>query len=317
MQLIGIELSQTYIKYIEVIKKRQKLLIKNGQLLKITSSYDQKKVVRWIQKINPKYRRKKMIVVVNDFRTIIRQLILPCESELTISQQLEMKPEIYLPIERGTHQVRFKILKPLEEQKEKMVVQFVAVPNLVINSAIQLAKNLKSRLVSINIPSEALTTLFSGDKPSIGCVGQNVLLLDIGIGITKILVIESNGGYLVRFVQFGIQHMKAIAQAYFEETYQTFNKNNLIKLIYLQIDYYIVLEIERLLKFYETRYASFNIQGIYLMSELKIEEEFKIREYISRALNIETYSITHIKDVESQIQNIIPFLYLIGAIKAL
>lgn len=317
MQLIGIELSQTYIKYIEVIKKRQKLLIKNGQLLKITSSYDQKKVVRWIQKINPKYRRKKMIVVVNDFRTIIRQLILPCESELTISQQLEMKPEIYLPIERGTHQVRFKILKPLEEQKEKMVVQFVAVPNLVINSAIQLAKNLKSRLVSINIPSEALTTLFSGDKPSIGCVGQNVLLLDIGIDITKILVIESNGGYLVRFVQFGIQHMKAIAQAYFEETYQTFNKNNLIKLIYLQIDYYIVLEIERLLKFYETRYASFNIQGIYLMSELKIEEEFKIREYISRALNIETYSITHIKDVESQIQNIIPFLYLIGAIKAL
>lgn len=317
MQLIGIELSQTYIKYIEVIKKRQKLLIKNGQLLKITSSYDQKKVVRWIQKINPKYRRKKMIVVVNDFRTIIRQLILPCESELTISQQLEMKPEIYLPIERGTHQVRFKILKPLEEQKEKMVVQFVAVPNLVINSAIQLAKNLKSRLVSINIPSEALTTLFSGDKPSIGRVGQNVLLLDIGIDITKILVIESNGGYLVRFVQFGIQHMKAIAQAYFEETYQTFNKNNLIKLIYLQIDYYIVLEIERLLKFYETRYASFNIQGIYLMSELKIEEEFKIREYISRALNIETYSITHIKDVESQIQNIIPFLYLIGAIKAL
>lgn len=317
MQLIGIELSQTYIKYIEVIKKRQKLLIKNGQLLKITSSYDQKKVVRWIQKINPKYRRKKMIVVVNDFRTIIRQLILPCESELTISQQLEMKPEIYLPIERGTHQVRFKILKPLEEQKEKMVVQFVAVPNLVINSAIQLAKNLKSRLVSINIPSEALTTLFSGDKPSIGRVGQNVLLLDIGIDITKILVIESNGGYLVRFVQFGIQHMKAIAQAYFEETYQTFNKNNLIKLIYLQIDYYIVLEIERLLKFYETRYASFNIQGIYLMSELKIEEEFKIREYISRTLNIETYSITHIKDVESQIQNIIPFLYLIGAIKAL
>lgn len=319
MHLIGIEFSKTVIKCVEVVKHRQKLLIKKGHLLEITPQYNKEKIIRWIQKryTLKGFPKKKLVIVINDSQTIVRQLIIPIESELTIKQQLEIKPEIYLPIERGTHQIRFKILTPLEEQKDKMVVQFVAVPNTMIYDTLSLSKKLKGNLVNINIPSESIIKFFSGQEPTIGQIGQHYIIVDIGVETTQIIVIESNGGYLVRTVHFGTQHMTALAQDYFEETYQTFDKNQLIKLMYLQVDYYIVLEIERLLKFYETRYVSFDIQGVYLMSTLKTVEETQIRTYLSQALNIETYLVHTIKDIESPLETVAPFLYLLGAIKAL
>lgn len=307
MHLLGIELSETHIKCVEVTKYKQKIILNKGHILENPKSYrsslDLVKAIKELLKANH-YSAKKLIILINSRQTLIRQFTIPYESEVTIKQQLEIKPEIYLPITRGTHQIDFKILANPEIEAHKRLVQFVAMPNKLIDNAIELSKKLKRHLIQITIPSDGIATLLSKSK-------QTILIIDIGKEQTKLIVIETNGGQFVRHIAFGMQNMEALVKAYFSETNESPTGEAIFKLVRPQIDYYIILEVKRILQFYRTRYDTFTIETIYLLGETRF------KEYISAALDIETKTIDISQEITSQIEDSFTFSYLLGAMKAL
>ena len=305
--IIGLEIGNSNIKIIEVVKKGPTLIVKRFSLLPTPEDCIQNGVISDEERLRSviqeelkkkKYTSKKVVAIIQSNGIIIRNAIMDAYPDKVIRQLLEIKTQDYLPVETGQYQVDYRIMNTIEEEghiKNKLLL--VAAPNTVILPVANLIKSLKLTPVLISIPSEALTNIFSSKKTMIYKETGNVLVLDIGSKSTTVTVIEEGEALLTRMINFGVA---SIDQSIKEEEIgpQTGTgdlEELLTHIIRPQIEYNIVSEIERILQFYYSSYNGGLIKKIYLIGGGATIKG--IREYMTEALNIPTERLTQFDTV--------------------
>lgn len=301
--LMGIEIGNTNIKIIEVVKHSTTLIVKRFSLLKtpsdcinngmISNSDPIKKVIAKELKAK-KYKTKKVVVVIQSSNIIIRNVMMEKQPEKIIEQLIEIKTEDFLPIERAQYQIDFKIIEEVEEEGViKNRLMLVAAPNAVVLPVASLMKSLKLIPVSITIPSEALQSVFHLQTGMLYEAGDNILVLDFGGKSTTVTIIVGGEVCLTRLIEFSVENLS--------EKLDEEQDDYFAEVIMPQIEYNIVSELERILQFYYSSYGNNRIKKIYLIgggANIK-----GIREYIRDALNIPTERVSHFDSI-TEIPNI-------------
>lgn len=311
--LMGIEIGNTNIKIIEVVKHSTTLIVKRFSLLKtpsdcinngmISNSDPIKKVIAKELKAK-KYKTKKVVVVIQSSNIIIRNVMMEKQPEKIIEQLIEIKTEDFLPIERAQYQIDFKIIEEVEEEGViKNRLMLVAAPNAVVLPVASLMKSLKLIPVSITIPSEALQSVFHSQTGMLYEAGDNILVLDFGGKSTTVTIIVGGEVCLTRLIEFSVENLsKKLNEAQTSMLKSDEEQDDYFaEVIMPQIEYNIVSELERILQFYYSSYGNNRIKKIYLIgggANIK-----GIREYIRDALNIPTERVSHFDSI-TEIPNI-------------
>lgn len=311
--LMGIEIGNTNIKIIEVVKHSTTFIVKRFSLLKtpsdcinngmISNSDPIKKVIAKELKAK-KYKTKKVVVVIQSSNIIIRNVMMEKQPEKIIEQLIEIKTEDFLPIERAQYQIDFKIIEEVEEEGViKNRLMLVAAPNAVVLPVASLMKSLKLIPVSITIPSEALQSVFHSQTGMLYEAGDNILVLDFGGKSTTVTIIVGGEVCLTRLIEFSVENLsKKLNEAQTSMLKSDEEQDDYFaEVIMPQIEYNIVSELERILQFYYSSYGNNRIKKIYLIgggANIK-----GIREYIRDALNIPTERVSHFDSI-TEIPNI-------------
>lgn len=320
-RLMGIEIGNTHIKMLEVVKSGARIEIEKFSLLKtppncfldgvISQVEPIKKVISEELKVQ-KYRSKKVVAVIQSSQVITRNIIMEKHSEKMIKPLLQMKIETFLPIESDQYQMDFKILGEVEEEqhiKNKWMV--VAAPKTIVVSMTDLLKGLKLRPLSITIPSEALQSVL---HPSIHTQEEllgNILVIDLGGKSTTVTILTEKETYLTRRIAFGMEHLH-------EKSNEI--EGYLVRIFRPQIEYNILAEIERILQFYYSNQEAEVIEKIYLIGGGANLQG--IKSYIRDALNIPVETIESLELFTDKTDRgfkyqISFFVNVLGAIQAL
>ena len=327
-RILGIEFGETQIKLIEAIKQKecysiQKFnavdipldCVENGEITQSESIF---KMIDEVLKTK-KYKAKKVIVVVHSHKEINRKITIDKQPENAIRQILEVKPELFLPIQRKSYQIDFKVLS---EQQNTLELQIVAVPSQLILSVVQMIKRLGRMLMCITVPSEAFVELLTNKVLIDEEMNQSAMILDIGYERTKIMIIMPSGGSLTRSIAFGMKHMQEATKDIVSEL-EKLNKNRedyFSIVIRPQMEYHILAEIERVLRFYYSDECIPPIQKGYLIGEGA--NMIGMREYLRDALNIPMEKISQLEKIRvapgvAFEAHTNAFIYLLGAISGL
>lgn len=321
VRLMGIEIGNTHIKILEVVKSGAKIEVKKFSLLKtppdcildgVISQIDPIKKVISKELKAKRYRSKKVVAVVQSSHIIIRNVIMEKQPEKIIKQFIQMKIESFLPIESEQYQIDFRVLEELEEEGQiKNKLMLVAAPKRVILPLASLLRSLKLRPLSITIPSEALQSIFHLSMGMSQEVVDTILVIDMGGKSTTVTIITEDGTYLTRMIPFEIEKLDEKNDQ--KEDYFT-------KVIRPQLEYNIISEIERILQFYYSSEGKGAISKIYLIgggANMK-----GIKSYIRDAFNIPvesmefSESVTEIPDIGFK-QDISFFANVLGAVHML
>ena len=317
---MGIEIGNTHIKILEVVKSGTKIEVKKFSLLKTPSDCILDGVINQIEPIKKmiseelkvqKYRAKKVVTVIQSSQVITRNIIMENHSEKIVKELIRMKIETFLPIESNQYQMDFRMLGALEEEQDKNKWMVVAAPKTVISPIVNLLKGLKLRPISITIPSEALQSILHSFIGMQNERNESVLILDLGGRSTTVTILTDKEIYLTRKIAFGMEDL---------DQKDRDTEDYFIKIFRPQIEYNILSEIERILQFYYSSQESDVIKKIYLIgggAQLK-----GIKSYIRDALNI---PVETMESLESFVDlsnidfkgHISFFINLLGAIQTL
>lgn len=328
-RLLGIELGASQIKLLEASRYKDGLMIhkcslikmpdgciENGSIIKLEPIY---KVI-FNELKSKRYRAKKVVMLVQSSRMIVRTAHVIEQSEKVLKQIIEMRAEEFLPIERKQYQVDFRVIQRNKNERAfDYFIQLVAVPNSVILPMMTLVRRLKCRPIRMTIPSEALTPLFLNEETMLPKIKGSIMVLDIGAESTQITIIDHEGLVLNRFIEVGIvQMMEAVERLKIsiigDEDFEGYDTDCMIC---AQLEYIILPEIEKVLRFYSRNYEKEQVEKIYLIgggANIK-----GIRSYIRDALNLPTERINQLEglyiETKVQFEEVVNyFVNLMGAI---
>lgn len=318
-RLMGIEIGNTHIKILEVVKNKTKIEIKKFSLLNTPPNCIQDGIISQMDPIKKiiieelrakKYHANKVVVVVQSSQILTRHVIVDQQPEKMMELFIQIKLDTFLPIDDTQYEIDFKILETLEQEgKIKNKLMLVAVPKIVVLPIMDLIKSLRLRPLSITIPSETLERIFCPVVKRESETAHAILVLDIGGYSTRVTILEGERTYLTRIVDFGIAHLDEKNTE--KEVYFT-------KVIRPQMEYHILSEIERILQFYYSNQEASAIKRIYLIGGgAKMKE---IKSYIRDALNLPVEDVESLKWVD-EIANrafkpyISFFVHVLGAIQ--
>lgn len=306
--ILGIEIGNSNIKIIEVSRKAAMMIVHRCSMVETPAEAvnngvitDMEAVKKAIQSelATKKFKAKKVVSVIHSSSILIRNVIIDKQTDKIIKELLNMKLEEYMPIERSQYQVDYKILREFEEEeKEKYELSIVAAPNSIILPLAQLLKSLKLTPILINIGSESIANVFTGQRRLVYEASESVLVLDIGGMSTNATIVSGNSAVLSRYIDFGVSHIhQAMEEA--ERNRSILSKEpaeqESIDLIRPQIEYNIISEVERILQFYYSNLNTGVIKKVYLIgggAGIK-----GLRGYVRDALNIPTEKLVEFNTV--------------------
>ena len=145
------------------------------------------------------------------------------------------------------------------------------------------------------------------------------MVLDIGGKSTTITIISENKEIITRVIEFGIEQMrKVLDMVQSEINYISHQKEEYFSNIMRpQIEYNILSEVERVLRFYDSSFKHSGVKKIYLIGGGSYTKG--IGSYIGDALNIPSEKISQLETIKIGShsdfkENISYFVNILGAI---
>lgn len=262
------------------------------------------------------YHVKKAVVVLKDTSVVTRNIVLSKYPYKVTAELLALRIEDYLLIDQKQYQVDFKVVKEVEDEQEiKNKILLVAMPNKIIDSLLQLLKRLRIKPIKITIPSETIENVFIGSHKLVEEDEVNLLVLDIGRSDTEAVLISEGNSILRRNIKFGVSNLLESSDNEKCQKTQSLSESGKV-----QIEYKLIMEIEKILDFYDSSHNSGRIGRIYLIGEGAAITE--VQNYIGNAVNISTKSIekfnstVEIKDANFQEVSTL-FANVLGAVSSM
>lgn len=317
---MGIEFGSYYIKIIEGFKTSQNLKIRKFSLIKMPEGSIKDGDVQNIELVKnlllreiklKGYKAKKVVAVVSGKEMIVRDIKIGKMSDRMIKAALQKHTTQYLPMKKGDYQIDYKILNGVRE--EELEIRIVAMPRQNICNITEIMKTIKKELVFLTVPSEALEFVFGKNGYIAYEQDENIMIIDVGNETTIMTIISKGSTVLTRQIDFGIVHIHKRTYEY--DNYGTDQEKKmeddvLSTMILEQIQENIIVEMERLLQFYESNFSKGPIKTIYLIgggSMLK-----GIRSYIHDVFKIPVEKISSLNKVEEATNIILmPYKHLL------
>lgn len=328
--ILGIEIGNSLIKILEVSKMGGYTKIHQFSVLDTPKNSMRDGEIQDLQVLQKlileelyykKYKAKKVVMMIQSSQIIYRQVAMNKMTEKAIDQWLEVKIEDFLPIKSRDYQMDYKVIGEVkDEQIIKNKVLLVATPHSMIIKVMQLIKELHRRPILVTNSAEAIAYLCLNEPNFELKKIQCIMVMDIGGKSTHITIISNKGDVLSKVISYGIEQMdKEIEQA------SKINNEGGIKVtcmedvIYFQINYNILREVEQILDFFEVHFKCERVGKIYLIgggSKIKgirscIRDELEIPTEIMNQLD--TILIAPQIDFEKYIEL---FINLLGGVKA-
>lgn len=304
-RIMGIEIGNSSIKIVETIRKGRTQTIQKASLIPVPKACIQNGVIGQIDPIQKvikeelkrkKYKAKKVVCVIQSSQIIIRSVEVEKYPKKAIRQLLEIKAEDFLPIEQGAYQIDFKILEEREEEgvlKNKLLL--VAAPHTMLLPILALIKNLRLIPIRISIPSEGLENIFNTYPLKFEEQLGSIMVLDIGGSSTAVTIITHGKVCLTRLIEYGVEDLKRFIKKEQKQLEKESDKTYREHIMSAQMEYHIVSELERILKFYYSNNREHVIHKIYTMGGgANIKE---IEEHIKNALNLPIEKLNYLEFV--------------------
>ncbi|MGI5834785.1 MAG: type IV pilus biogenesis protein PilM, partial [Bacteroidales bacterium] len=172
--VLSVEIDNSNIKFIEASKKSETLFISKCISIDISNGVkdekiiDIKSVVNKISEALEKYgiKTKKAVFVINSNSIMVRTIKLPLlkkKSEILSMIQIELQQ--ILSADLSKYQITYEICRTIKENKIIYADYIVyCIPRLAVNQCLELAENLKLKLLKIDIPHFCINTLYNNCK---------------------------------------------------------------------------------------------------------------------------------------------------------
>lgn len=299
--MLGLEIGSANIKLLECTIKGKNYIVENSKIMEIPIDTISDGIIKDVKGLTAvlkkeikekKYKSKNLGILIESSKIITRDIRIDKMPFKDLKAILEIQYPEYLLIDISTYQVTFKVLREVETSEGiEEEVLIVAAPNKLINPLIEIADNLRLRIKSINIVSDAVANLFREDSFTMDMKEKSALVIDIGAISTTATIISGGVGVLNKNIKFGLKGLAQKIPKYFESS---------------QVENELALEIGQLLQFHFSRGQYEAIEKIYLVGGGADLEN--IAEYMSNLFGIPcaigvTLDITQIEtneEVESK-----------------
>jgi len=333
--LLTIDIGFRYIKVIQLRKKKSgelfivnygigdtpKGCIKNGAIK------DKGKVIAEIMRVinNHNLSAKEAKIVISGTNIITRIIMINSVDEDELKKKVWEDIQANLPINLSEHSVDYKILDTVTENNEEKLKVFVtAVPKKIINSYIEILKELDLKPAAVDIPSNSVAKFFKNDivhsevdsvvkKKKMSKVNTDTIaVIDMGSETTivnilkhktpefnRVLLMGSSNIDDVIFNDLGLEKHEVSKSEMYKKMYGIAlyrDLNNELEWKCSEAAKKVISEIVKNIKmcfdFYTTRCGGEQISRIYLVgggSQLK-----RLDEYYEEVFNIPVFPINRV-----------------------
>ncbi len=172
--------------------------VREGEVIDVTAVSD---TIRGLMK-EARIKGKDVMLGVSNQRVVVRQVDLPFAEPEELRETLRYQVQEYIPIPVEEAELDFHPLSEVEDEEgeKKSRVLLVAAQKDMITTHVQAVTGAGLRPKGIDLNPFAVLRVLGGDNP-LGGDGQ--LLVDIGAGITNIVVHESGLPRFVRILVLG------------------------------------------------------------------------------------------------------------------
>ena len=145
-----------------------------------------------------KIKTRDTIITINSTSIISREVIMPKAKEKEIRNIIDMESEQYFPVSLENYRVDFKVIEELEiEGKSQYKVLIVAVPAIVVERYVELAKLCNLNLTKIDYSGNSVTKLMrceyarkAGKRGKSDSEAKTIAVVDIGARTTTVTIVS-------------------------------------------------------------------------------------------------------------------------------
>lgn len=271
--MLGLEIGDKNIKFIQLIKKGDYLEVKHALMLPTPDASVQDGEIKQIEPVYKLLKEtlssypiysKKIGVIIQSSRTITRDLTIEGENKKHVKELMKVQYESYLPIDLSEYEVDCRVFESLNGQSYKVIC--AAVPKDIINPILCLLQRLKLRPCSIDIPLDALAYLFQNHIKERQMNTQ--LVIDIGDQGSNLLIIENGMGVLNKHLYDMEDDIEGVVKS-----------------------------IKQFIQFYHARPERREIESIYMLGkDTKLKE---LQVYVKDLVELPVYQIRSLKNIVS------------------
>ena len=294
--VLGLEIGDTTIKLVECKKHKGQVIITKTRTIwpsdgaicdGVICHIDQvcQEIQREIQQNN--YRAKHIVAVIKSSQIITRNIKMDLMPTQDLEAILALQYQEHLHVNIDHYQVRYKKIERIwEGPRQDQDLLIMGVPNAIIDPLIQLARQLKMKVKSINIASDAIANLFIKE--------ENTIVIDIGSSMTDLTMIAAGYGILNRTIPYGSKSADPLFIGRLES------------------------EVERLMQYYKSKNCDSQIETLHIIGKASgcdyLVEELTSRLGLLCKLGIELNGarLQRTEEIEDQNQCLVNVLGQLG-----
>jgi len=284
-----------------------------------------------------KIRCKDLVFTLNSSAIITREIILPVKKSTQLESMINFEISQFLPVDLSQYIIEYKFMEEfMEDGIKKSKVLVVAVPKSIVDGYYDLANIMKLNPSAMDINSNAISKLLLNptvvNETPFNSL-ETIATIDVGHNSLNVSVISEGRIGISRMITFGgseIDRCVAETMQVDIEEAEKIKKTNLdispegdvstaIETAKNSVGFIIdnwVRDVERIVKFYESRNAGKKVAHVYLYgggADLK-----GITDHLYKLINIPTSTIEMINNIKLSEKikdiNIKNYLNAIGAI---
>jgi Tfp pilus assembly PilM family ATPase len=295
--VLSVEIDNSNIKFIEASKKSETLFISKCISIDISNGVkdekiiDIKSVVNKISEALEKYgiKTKKAVFVINSNSIMVRTIKLPLlkkKSEILSMIQIELQQ--ILSADLSKYQITYEICRTIKENKIIYADYIVyCIPRLAVNQCLELAENLKLKLLKIDIPHFCINTLYNNCKIN-NTLDINEITAFVNSKENSFSFYVANNGFCDFYFNSDFERNLIERVAEYQSLYMYSES-------YPSIDKTIEAQLIKIMRYYYSVSGNRKINKIFFYGIYNQE----ILTAIKNKLNIETEIINFMPDIET------------------
>lgn len=224
-RILGLEIGNSNMKLLECTIKGNKYIVENSRIIQTPPEsisdgviWDTNKISQILEQEikQKKYKATELVMVIKSSEIITRDIRMDKMPAKDLKGILELQYHEYLLVDISQYQVTYKVVREVSTgEGVEQEILIVAAPNKIIDPLIEIGDQLKMKIKSINIASDAVANLFRDDGFVMDMRERSAMVVDIGAISTTVTVISGGVGVLNKNIKFGLKELDTIIAATF------------------------------------------------------------------------------------------------------